>query len=147
MHSLRAFNHATHHIHLDAALLTPHALVLQMSISWLHFQSCLCPLSSTNKMPISLSNCHSVSSMCGKWLYAISHTITFSFPNYYVQLMTPGKRLQSLFHCSLSNPYQNSSSLPCLKPPHSAFCTINAAFHDIHCSQTTSLEIPLSFVF
>lgn len=88
-----------------------------MSISWLHFQSCLDPLSFTNNMPVSLSICHSVSIMCGKWLYGTSYIITFSFPNDYVQLMTPSKSSQSNFHCSLPNPYQNSSSFPWLKPP------------------------------
>lgn len=119
-----------------------------MSISWLHYQSCLHPLSCTNNMPVSLSNCHFLSIMCGKRLYGISHTITFSFSNYYIQLMTPSKRSQSHFHFSLPNPYQNSS-LPCLKPPshYSAFYSIDTAFHNIHHSQTTTLYVPISSLF
>lgn len=71
LHTLTAFNHLTHHVHFDAALWAPCAVVPQMYTTWLHFQSCLCPLlpgylSFTIKMPISTFNCHLLSNICEK---------------------------------------------------------------------------------
>lgn len=89
------------------------------------FQTCLSPFPLTTKMTVS----NFTLPFLANHLWKIT---LCSFPYYYFQLRTPPRSSQSHFHCSLSNPYQNSSSLQCLKTlsHHTALCKVNAAFHN-----------------